>query len=171
MGFFPGHSAAGWTSQGRNLLLTLGVVDQHAQPLQSGFFFLGADDPVGGRSLMARRLSSEELPRDRVAAKFFFVSRRKFGVFSLLVGIDLRAVIVTVLKSGQARGVHQAQGGKFDRTSHVDRAPDTSWSPWRKSNPVADVVYAFADAIDPAEQSAPSTDSGQVMLGRPESRL
>lgn len=42
-------------------------------------------------------------------------------------------------------------GGKFGGVFHVDGAPDTSWSPWRKSNPVADVVYAFADAIDPAE--------------------
>src|SRR4029077_991699 len=137
--------------EGRNVPFARRAVNQYREALKSRLLFLGADHPVGGRSLVPRRLGSEEFPCIRIRAKLLLQIGMEFRRLSLLLGVNRRAVAVTLLESRAPCRMHQPQLCQFLRTLDVDCAPDTSWLAWSETDFVAVRVDAFANPIDPAE--------------------
>jgi len=68
--------------------------------------------------------------------------------------------------------MHQTHFFELADAFDINGAPGASGPAWSEANRVAGFVETLSNAVDPAEAGErPSTDSGQVMLGFPESFL
>src|SRR4029077_1225395 len=120
------------------------------QTLQPRCFLFCAHYPPPGRFSIRRRLSVKEIPCSFVLSQPFLVGSIEIGA-PLLVGIDARAVFFPRVKRSHSVGLHQAFIAQFLCALNVDRAPNASPSPWRKSNRVTQIINALADPVDPAK--------------------
>src|SRR4026208_1803647 len=89
-------------------------------------------------------------PRRLYFASTFSRKAREIGA-PLFVGINPRAVFFSRVKRGHAGGLHQTFIAQLSCAFDVDRAPNASPSPWRKSNGITQIIDALADPIDPAK--------------------
>ena len=95
-------------------------------------------------------LSIKEIPCRLVFLKPSFVRRIEDNA-PLFIRINARLIFFSRIKCSHARRFHQTFLAQFSCALDVDRAPNASSSPWRKSNHVAPITNALADSVDPAK--------------------
>jgi hypothetical protein len=120
------------------------------QPFQPRCFLFCTHYPPPDRFSIRRRLSVKELPGGFVLPQPFLVRSIETGA-PLLVGINSRAVFFPRVKRSHSEGLQQAFIAQFSCALDVDRAPNASASPWRKSNRVTQIINALANPVDPTE--------------------
>src|SRR6266508_3490886 len=128
------------------------VVDQRCEPPSPCLFPLRADDPVGGRRSISGRLRHEEGPPLRVGTELTLELTSELRLLPLLVGIDRRAVLRSVLERLTAGWVHAPLGDQFFRSLDVPRAPPAPRRSGGEPVRIAHVIDAAPDAVDPPER-------------------